>query len=305
MIPGVTGMSPFPRREFLRLSASTLAAAALCRAGVGQEEERRTFQLSLSERSLTRRIMSGELDHLDFARVASREFDIKAVDYASRFFKERVDDESYLTDMNKRAADQGVRRILLLVDDEGPLAAKNNKTRAEAVRNHRRWIDAALALGCRGICVQVHGEDSPKEQTPRAVETLSQLAEYGTKQKINVLVANDAGAAANPAWLLEVIKQVDSSRCAAFPLFNGFGGRDPYEGMAQLMSTAKGVCATARDFNGEGNETNTDFPRMVKIVLESGYRGYVSLEYQGEDLDELEGIRATQALLQAAHVEMT
>lgn len=298
-------MSQFPRREFLRLSASILSAAALSRGAWGQEEERRTFQLSLSERSLARRILAGKMDHLDFARVASREFDINAVDYASRFFKEHVEDESYLTEMNKRAADQGVRRILLLVDDEGPLAAKNNKIRAEAVRNHRRWIDDALALGCRGICVQVHGEDSPKEQTPRAVETLSQLAEYGTKQKINVLVANDAGAAANPAWLLDVLKQVDSSRCAAFPMFNGFGGRNPYDGMAQLMSSAKGVCATARDFNGEGNETNTDFSRMLKVVLDSGYRGYVSLEFQGEELDEMEGIRATQALLQAAHEEMT
>lgn len=290
-------MSQFTRRAFLRLFGSALAAAVLPRNLWGQEE-RREFQLSLSERSFTRRITSGEMDHLDFARIASDEFDIKAIDYASRFFRDHVDDEAYLTDMNKRAADRGVRRILLLVDDEGALATKDNKARAQAIRNHRRWIDAALALGCRGICLQMLGDGTSQEQAPRAVEALGQLSEYGSQQKINVLVANDAGPAVDPTWLLEVIKQVDSPRCGAFPLFTGFAGRDPYQGMVQLMSAAKGVCATAHAFNGDGNEAKIDYNRMLKVVQDAGYRGYISLEYLGEDLDEFDGVRATKNLLE-------
>lgn len=290
-------MSQFPRRDFLRISASALTAAVLPRHVHGQDD-RRKFQLSLSERSLTRQLAEGEIDHLDFAKLARNEFEFEAIDYASRFFKDQVDDDAYLTNMNKHAADQGVRQVLLLVDGEGSLGAKDNNVRTQAIRNHRRWIRAAQALGCRAVCIQVTGDGPPKEQAPRVIEALGRLSDAGSEHKVNVLVSNDIGPASDPAWLRGVLKKVDSSHCAAFPLFSGFGGRDRYEGMAQLMNVAKGVCATSEAFNGDGYETNIDYNRMMTIVLEAGYRGYVSLEYQGKTLDEFAGIRATKSLLQ-------
>jgi L-ribulose-5-phosphate 3-epimerase len=290
------------RRDFLTYSASLVAGTLLPRALPAAVNQRET-PLSLSERSLSRGLTGGELDHLDFPRVAREEFGFAAVDYASRFFKDQAEDEAYLTQMNKRAGDQGVRQILLLVDGEGNLAAADAKARTDAVRNHRKWIGTAQTLGCRAVCLPVTGEGTAKDQSSRAIESLGQLAEFAAELKVNVLVANDAGAASNPAWLIEVLKQVDSSRCAAFPKFNGFRVGDPYEGMARLMKLAKGVCATARDFNGQGNETKTDFSKMLKIVLEAGYRGYISLEYQGTKLEEFEGIRATKTLLEKYQTE--
>jgi L-ribulose-5-phosphate 3-epimerase len=289
-------MKPIPRRDFLRLTASALTTLSVPLAVRGQEN-RREFQLSLSERSLTRQLTEGKIDHLEFAKIARSEFELDAIDYASRFFKDRAEDEAYLTIMNQRAADQEVRQGLLLVEEEGSLGAEDRGARVEAIRNHRKWITAAQALGCRAVCVQVHGDGPAKEQASRAVETLGQLSEYGVQQKVSVLVANDAGPASDPAWLLDVLEQVDSSRCAAFPLFNGFGENNPYEGMQRLMKVAKGVCATSRAFNGEGNETGTDYGRMMRVVLDAGYRGYISVEYQGTALCEFSGIRATKSLL--------
>lgn len=297
-------MSQLPRRDFLSHSLAAVASLPFATMGTGQES-RREFQLSLSERSLTRRLQDGELDHLDFAEVARSEFDFEAIDYASRFFKDHVDDDAYLTMMNKRAADQGVRQVLLLVDGEGALAAGEQEMRQQAIRNHRRWIDVAQTLGCRAICLAIHGEGSQSEQAARAVNALRRLSEYGVERRVNILLGNDQGLAADPAWLLGVLQEVDSSRCAAFPSFNGFGGRDRYEGMAKLMEVAKGVCATSKGFNGDGNEIEIDFQRMMKVVLDAGYRGYISLEYQGKELDEFAGIRATQALLQRVRDLMT
>lgn len=290
-------MSNLTRRDLFRMSASALLVSGFPLVARAQEE-RPEFQLSLSERSLTRLLEAGKIEHLDCARLASQEFEIKAIDYAGRFFADKLKEEAYLTQMNKRAADYGVRRNLILVENEGALASGNKKTRDEAVARHRRWIDAALTLGCRGVCVQVQGEGTPAEQAPRATEALAQLAEYGTKQKIHVLISNESGPAANPDWLLGVIKEVDNSRCGAFPLFNGFGGRNPYEGMAKLMPVARGVCAVAQEFDDNGKESQIDFSRMLKVVLQAGYRGYISLEYQGDSEDEYAGIRATKTLLQ-------
>jgi hypothetical protein len=64
------------------------------------------------------------------------------------------------------------------------------------------------------------------------------------------------------------------------------------------MPFAKGVSAKSHDFNDEGDETKTDYLKMMKIVLSHGYHGYVGIEYEGSKLSEEEGIRATKKLLE-------
>ena len=65
----------------------------------------------------------------------------------------------------------------------------------------------------------------------------------------------------------------------------------------ELMPHAKAVSAKSHDFDEAGNETNTDYLRMMKIVLDAGYHGYVGIEYEGGKLSEMDGIKATKKLL--------
>jgi sugar phosphate isomerase/epimerase len=64
------------------------------------------------------------------------------------------------------------------------------------------------------------------------------------------------------------------------------------------MPFARGVSAKSYDFDEAGNETKVDYTRILKIVLEAGYHGYVGIEYEGSRLDEYEGVRATKRLLE-------
>ncbi len=61
---------------------------------------------------------------------------------------------------------------------------------------------------------------------------------------------------------------------------------------------AKGVSAKTHDFDEDGNETRVNYERMLNIVVSSGYREYIGIEYEGESLNEYEGIRKTKALLE-------
>ena len=72
---------------------------------------------------------------------------------------------------------------------------------------------------------------------------------------------------------------------------------DRYQGVKELMPFAKGVSAKSYDFDSEGNETTIDFERMIKIVRQSGYRGYIGIEYEGSNFTEDEGIMLTKRLL--------
>lgn len=284
-------MTTICRRDFLTAcGVAAVSCAATAEGRQAAREEPLDFRLSLSQRSLRRAFETDRLEHLDFAETVKKEFDIEAVDYSSGFFKDHLKDEEYLSSMNRRAADQGVRQVLLMVDGEGMLAAADAEKRKATLDRHRRWIDAAAALGCRGVCVHAVGDGPAKEVTKRVVEALRRLTEHATENKINILVANEKSLATDPAWLLGVIKEVGSPRCGTFPLFDNGIGSERVKAAEKLMATAKGVCAAARD-------SNDGLAAMMKTVVDAGYRGYVSLEYRGEGEDEFAGVRAAKQLM--------
>ena len=72
---------------------------------------------------------------------------------------------------------------------------------------------------------------------------------------------------------------------------------DMYDGLERLMTVAKAVSAKSHDFDAEGNETQKDYVRMLQIVKDAGYSGYVGVEYEGNILGEEEGIIATRDLI--------
>ena len=73
---------------------------------------------------------------------------------------------------------------------------------------------------------------------------------------------------------------------------------DKYKGVEELMPYAHAVSAKSYDFDEQGNETTIDFKRMMDIVKNAGYKGYVGIEYEGNRMSEDEGILATKNLLE-------
>ena len=71
------------------------------------------------------------------------------------------------------------------------------------------------------------------------------------------------------------------------------------------MPFAKAVSAKSSDFDERGNEVHTDYLRMLKIVVDAGYHGYLGIEYEGSKLEEPAGIRATKKLLERVRAELS
>ena len=131
---------------------------------------------------------------------------------------------------------------------------------------------------------------------------MRKLSEFGATHSINVIVENHGGLSSNGQWLAATIKQVGHPRCGTLPDFGNFRVSateeyDRYKGVAELMPFAKGVSAKSNDFDDKGNETRTDYAKMLKIVLDAGYKGFIGIEYEGDRLSEADGVRATLALL--------
>ena len=71
-----------------------------------------------------------------------------------------------------------------------------------------------------------------------------------------------------------------------------------------MMPWAKIVCAKSKAFDDKGNEVNVDYRRMLKIVKDSGFSGYIGIEFEGHDVDPIKGINLTKALIERVMVEL-
>ena len=271
------------------------------------------FDISLAQWSLHRTLRAKQLDNLEFAASAKRDYDIDAVEYVNRFFMDRARDATYLAEMKKRADDAGVRSLLIMCDDEGNLGDVDAAARAVAVQNHHKWVEAARYLGCHSIRVNAYSQATrPGEQMKLCADGLHRLAEFAEQHDINVLVENHGGNSSNGAWLVSTIRVADHRRLGTLPDFGNFlvnaqtnEWYDRYRGVDEMMPYAKGVSAKSHDFDHVGNETQTDYRRMLRIVVDHGYRGYVGIEYEGNVLSEPAGIRATRDLLLRVREELS
>lgn len=300
------------RRDFIKQSAQAAAVAGV--AAIAGETllaaPKQVFKISLAQWSLHRALFKKELDHLDFIKVAKQQYGISAVEYVNQFFKDKAKDSAYLAEMNKRAKDLGVEQRLIMCDGEGALGDPDEAKRKQAVENHYKWVEAAKTLGCKIIRVNAQSRGSYEEQQKLAADGLRKLTEFAAKHKIAVTVENHGGLSSNGQWLSGVMKMVSHPNCGTLPDFGNFRVSreeeyDRYKGVTELMPFAKAVSAKTHDFDERGEETHTDYHRMMKIVLDAGYRGFVGIEYEGEKMSESDGIRASKKLLERVHDELS
>lgn len=259
--------------------------------------------ISLAQWSLHRELHGGSLDPIEFPLVTREVFGLGAVEYVNSFYKKWATDEKYFKRLRRRCDELGVRSLLIMCDGEGALGDVNMKRRLQAVENHRKWLDAARILGCHSIRVNAQSGGTYEEQIERAADGLTKLGELAEGYDLDVLVENHGGLSSNGAWLAGVMKTVDRENVGTLPDFGNFslgGGRsyDRYKGVEELMPFAKAVSAKSHTFDREGNETRTDFERMMKIVRAAGYFGYVGIEWEGGSPSEREGILLTKSLLE-------
>ncbi|MBX3414885.1 MAG: TIM barrel protein [Pirellulales bacterium] len=299
------------RREFLQTTGAVAAGLGLSSLALPTfaAEDKPLYRISLAEWSLHKKLFAGKMDNLDFARTAKEDFGIEGIEYVNQFWKDKARDEKYLAELKQRSDDLGVTNLLIMIDGEGALGDPDEKDRLKAVEKHHQWVEAAKYLGCHSIRVNAQSKGSFDETQKLAADGLRRLSEYGASHGINVIVENHGGLSSNGAWLAGVMKLVDMPNCGTLPDFGNFrvSGTeeyDRYKGVEELMPFAKAVSAKSHDFDAEGNETHTDYKRMMKIVVDAGYHGFVGIEYEGSKLPEPEGIMATKKLLERVRDEL-
>lgn len=284
------------------------------------------FELSLAQWSLHRMIYDEGVDPYTFAEKAKK-WGFSGLEYVSQLYNKELEPAdfskeamaSFITRCNAEAEKHGLKNVLIMVDGQGDLATSDAAVRKAAVENHHKWVDAAAEMGCHAIRVNLAGSDVEAEWIANSVDGLSQLAAYASGKNINVLVENHGGLSSNAKLLANVMSEVNMENCGTLPDFGNFCIRradpedwsagcsemyDIYQGVEELMPHAKAVSAKSHNFDADGRESDIDYTRMLKIVKDAGYNGFIGVEYEGSGMSEEEGILATRQLLLDAAREL-
>lgn len=294
------------RRTFLMVGVGAVASWGLGagkRTWAASDEE--PFKISLAEWSLNKSIRAGLITNLDFPRVAKREFDIDCIEFVDQFFADKAKDKNYLNELKKRAEDEGVKMGLIMIDTNGPLGAKSQSARNRAVGKTFEWIDAAAFLDCATVRVNARGYQDAAGLLDTVAGSCARLADYAAERNINVAIENHGGPSSDPVWLTSVMRKVDKPNFGTLPDFGNFPGEiDRYDAVEMMMPYAKAVSAKANAFTPEGLVKETDFFRMMRIVRDAGYTGYVGVESGAASVEkEGDAIRMTRDLLRRIREE--
>jgi sugar phosphate isomerase/epimerase len=180
----------------------------------------------------------------------------------------------------RAAADAVKSRIInIQVDGSENLSDPDAAKRAASIDTIKRWMDRAAA----GRCANTGGGPPAGWDVTRTADSFKQLAEYGRKINVKILVENHIGYSADIDKVVAVIKTVNDPYCRAIC---DWGNSPKDEGrvtaLSKLFPLMELVSAKELDFDENNKHVNYDVVPIIKASEASGYKGIYSIEFYGK-----------------------
>jgi len=307
------------RKEFIKLAASGALGLSSFGYIACEKEKELFFKLSLAQWSFHRAIQSGIMSPYTFAQNA-KSLGFDGIEYVNALYDDvmKVENKSdalknFIKKNNELAMENDIENVLIMIDSEGDLANEDNSERLISIDNHKRWIETGAEMNCSAVRLNLYGSKDVNTWTELSIESLGTLSEFASGHNINVTVENHGRITSNIPALMNVINSVNMDNCGTLPDFGNFCMADegygsifdgtcqevynPYQGVTEMMPRALAVSAKSNDFDDEGNETTIDYRMMLNIIKGYGYNGFIGVEYEGNRLSEVQGIKDTRDLL--------
>ena len=282
------------RRSFLATAIPATFAGSLFGA---EEKETPWLRISLQQYSFASMFRSKALDPLDYPEFAIDKTGIKALEYFNGFFEDKIDSAEFLAELKKRVGDLGVKSQLMLCRSDLALDSADANERKKAAALLARWGEFAKELGCHSIRVDCRSKGNREEVKKQAIDGLHQLCDFLKPMKMNAIVENHGNWSSKGDWVKEVMESVKRDNCGTLPDFGNFKGYDKYQGVKDMLPWAKAICAKVHQINEDGEAAHTDFRRMLKIVKDGGFKGYIGIEFEGGK-NSVAGVLGTKKLIE-------
>lgn len=208
------------------------------------------------------------------------EMELDGVELTSYYFKST--DDEYLYDLKRKCYLRGLDISGTAVGNRFTVA--DSAERAKQIQMVKDWIDNAVKLGAPCIRVFAGGvpEGHTEEETRKwTIAALEECADYGKSRGVIVALENHGGITATADGTVSLIEAVDSEWLGA-NLDTGNYRQDPYESIAKTAPYTV-TCHTKVEVPSGANNPELDADRLVKILDDVGYKGYLSIEYESAE----------------------
>ena len=292
--------SQVSRRNFLRASAVSVAGGSLLAAGteaaavpvpVAPASRESHMKLSLAAYSFNKQMVRrGTEDQLSAAEMRLEEFvhfcadhNLDGTELTGYYFPKDVTNK-YLVNLKLLTHRLGLDISGTAIGND--FCLPDGDKRDTQLKMCRDWIDYAATMGAPVIRIfagKVPKGDKEPEAIKRCVAGINSSLEYAAKKGVLLALENHGGVTATPAQMLKIIEQVDDSPWFGVNFDSGnFRTDDPYRDLEIIAPLAVNAQIKVA-MHADGGKKPADLKRIVKILKDAGYRGYVTLEYEEKD----------------------
>ena len=273
-----------------------LAGSAFPVSLTAKHHKKMRFTLGLSQYSLRALLKDGSLDALDFPKFTVDQFGIKAIDlWEGGLPKDKLDDPKYLATMRKKADQAGTDLFLLM---SGALDASAKKRVASTAKISASF-DRAVQLGAPMVRVflKAPGTD-PVAGLQASVEALKPLADEAAKKNLTIAIEPGASSLSQKgAFLAEVATKLKHPALKLMPDFGKLKD-NVYKGTKAMLPHTVTVSCKMHSFDKNGNQPDFDYPRLMKMIEQSAYKGILAIEWEGSALEPVAGVKASKKLIE-------
>ncbi len=223
-----------------------------------------------------------KMEITEFAAHIIAQFHINKIEPWSHHFRSL--EPKYLADF-RAALDRAKASVAnIAVDGENSFYAADPSERERAVAVNKQWIDAAVMLGSPSIRTHIASADNQPPDLERSADTLKRIAEYAATRNVVMHLENDDGVTEDPFFIVKVIERVNSPWLRGLPDFGNslmhLPPENAYDGLEAMFNHAYGIChVKAFESTEKGAVVPVDMAYAFGILKKSGYRGYLSMEY--------------------------
>jgi sugar phosphate isomerase/epimerase len=271
------------RRHFLATAAAALpAASALAIDPIKRPSARPELKLSLAAYSFRQalNVKKPTMTLFQFIDLAST-LPLDAVELTSYYFAETSD--AYLNKLKSHAAAKKLAISGVPVGNN--FCLRDAGARKAEVEKVKQWTARAAKLGAP--TVRIFAGNLPKGDTladaqKRVVAATEECCATAEKLGVKLALENHGGITATPAQLLALVKPIQSPALGVNIDTGNFRTANPYADIAKIAPYGV-VCQVKTEVYPGGKKREADLPRVVKILQDANYHGYVALEYEAKE----------------------
>lgn len=295
------------RRQFFKTAGLVVGGAAASSLSVPEgfaadppvRTAESSMKLSLAAYSFNRlMVRRGSEDQIAKAEMSIRKFvdycvqqQLQAAELTGYYFPKVVTSE-YLCDLKQYTHRLGISISGTAIGND--FCLPEGDARNQQLQECRDWIDYAAMMGAPVIRIfagRVPKGDTEQAAVDRCVAGINASVAYAATKGVILALENHGGITATPEQMLKIIERVDESPFFGVNFDSGnFKTEDPYADLAKIAPYAVNAQIKVMMRKPEGTKYPAELERIVELLKEAKYRGYVTLEFEEQNpFDEIPG----------------